>query len=255
MKRELLVLARYSIMTLFIIELMIMVSETAAGDRTSIPLPEPQYDSSCSVERALSQRRSHRAYLNEPLSLAEVSQLLWAAQGISDPEGFRTAPSAGALYPLELYLIAGNVDGLSSAVYKYAPQEHELIPVLPGDVRTSLAVAALGQDWVKNGAIVIVFTAVYERTTRKYGERGIRYVHMEVGYAAQNVYLQAVSLKLGTVFVGAFYDDEVKKLLNLRKNEIPLGLMPVGVIPWRPAPSSMQRRAKRTSALRSNSAH
>ena len=194
-----------------------------------IKLPEPRYDSETSIEKALLERRSVRAYKDDPLTLTEVSQLLWAAQGITDPrKGFRTAPSAGALYPLEVYLVIGNVEEVTKGVYKYRPPEHELIKVRNGDVRDELTVAALGQTWVGEGAIVIVFSAVYERTTQKYGDRGIKYVHMEAGHATQNVYLKAVSLNLGTVVVGAFKDDEVRKILNMPDKEHPLYIMPVG---------------------------
>ncbi|MHC1611019.1 MAG: SagB/ThcOx family dehydrogenase [Candidatus Methanospirareceae archaeon] len=204
------------------------------GDSRSIneriKLPEPKYDSNTSVEEALRERRSIRAYKDEALTLTEVSQLLWAAQGITDPRGFRTAPSAGALYPLEVYVVIGNVEGVTEGVYKYKPHEHELLKVRSGDVRDGLSVAALGQSFVGEGSIVIVFSAVYERTTQRYGDRGIRYVHMEAGHAAQNVYLQAVSLNLGTVVVGAFKDDEVRRILNMPDEEHPLYIMPVGKI-------------------------
>ena len=211
----------------------IIVNETSKPDETThaeiIKLPEPMYDGATSVEQALLNRRSVREYKNEPLTLAEVSQLLWAAQGITEKAGgFRTAPSAGALYPLEIYVLAGNVNDLPEGIYKYRPRAHALEKVGEGDKRNELGDAALGQDWVKEGSIVIVFSAVYERTTRKYGERGIRYVHIEVGHAAQNVYLQAVSLDLGTVVVGAFDDDEMKKIINMPKEEHPLLIMPVG---------------------------
>jgi len=193
-----------------------------------IKLPEPRYNSDVSVEEALLKRRSVRDYTGEPLKLWEVGQLLWAAQGITADWGGRTAPSAGATYPLETYLVVGDVEGLGKGVYKYNPHQHELRRVLDGDKRAELAAAALGQGWVREGAVDIVFTAVYERTTGRYGERGIMYVHMEVGHAAQNVYLQAEALNLGTVVIGAFYDDQVKRVLNLPDDEHPLYIMPVG---------------------------
>ena len=196
-----------------------------------IKLPEPHIDSSFSIERALLKRRSKREYLDVPLTLIEVSQLFWAAQGVTHPAGLRTAPSAGALYPLELYLVAGNVANLPAGVYKYRPKKHELLNIAEGEIRTELASATLGQKWVEDGALVIVIAAIYERTTQKYGQRGIRYVHIEVGSVAQNVYLQAVSLQLGAVFVGAFYDEEVQRILNMPENEHPLGIMPVGRVP------------------------
>lgn len=206
-----------------------------------IKLPEPSYRGNTSVETALSQRRSIRDYSGENLTLDEVSQLLWAAQGITAPSwGGRTAPSAGALYPLELYVVVGDVEGIDKGAYKYSREEHELEKVKEGDIRAELADAAGGQECVRDAAIDIVFTAVYERTTSKYKTpvyeertgasylRGIRYVHMEAGHAAQNVYLQAVSLDLGTVVIGAFMDDRVKELVNAGEQENPLYIMPVG---------------------------
>ncbi|RCV65693.1 Nitroreductase [Methanophagales archaeon] len=196
------------------------------GER--IKLSEPCNTSNTSVETALSQRRSIRTYSGDALTIEEVSQLLWAAQGITAPWGGRTAPSAGALYPIELYLVVGDVEGVNKGVYRYRPEEHDLEKVTDGDIRAELADAALGQECVRDGAIAIVFTAVYERTTGKYGERGIRYAHMEAGHAAQNVYLQAVSLDLGTVAIGAFNDTKVAKIVNLGERENPLCIMPVG---------------------------
>jgi SagB-type dehydrogenase family enzyme len=191
-------------------------------------LPEPQYDGEISIEEALLKRRSIRQYTGEPLTLQEVSQLLWAGQGITDPRGYRTAPSAGALYPLEIYVVVGDVENLAEGVYKYEPVEHELVQVLEGDKRTDLASAALGQSSVSDAAIDLVVVAVYERTTVKYGERGIRYVHIEVGHAAQNMCLQATAMDLGIVTVGAFQDEQVKEVLDLPEDEQPLYIIPVG---------------------------
>jgi SagB-type dehydrogenase family enzyme len=193
-----------------------------------IKLPEPQYDSEVPLEQSLLERRSVRSYTGQPLTLQEISQLLWAAQGVTDPGGYRTAPSAGALYPLELYIAAGDVEGLAAGVYRYQPDGHRLVKTLDGDKRADLAQAALGQSCVAEGAADFVFTAVYERTTGKYGQRGIRYVHMEVGHAAQNLCLQATALGLGAVTIGAFYDKEVSQLLNLPAEEQPLYVIPVG---------------------------
>ena len=194
-----------------------------------IKLPEPKLLSNKSVEQALHERRSVREYNDEPLQLNEVSQLLWSAQGITGSRGrYRTTPSAGALYPLEVYVVVGNVEGLEQGVYKYKPHEHGLEKISNEDIRDELALAALGQASVGKSAAVIVFSAVYERTTQKYGERGIRYVHMEAGHAVQNVFLQAVSMDLGMVVVGAFRDDEVKDVLNMPDEEHPLYILPVG---------------------------
>jgi len=193
-----------------------------------MPLPTPRYDSEISLEKALLRRRSVRDYIEQALTLKELSQLLWASQGVTDPRGFRTAPSAGALYPLEILVVVGNVEGLEAGFYRYKPQTHRILKVLGGDKRGELADAALGQKCVRSAPIGIVVTAVYERTTGKYGERGIRYVHIEVGHAVQNLCLQAVALELGIVTVGAFHDDRVSQILNLPNEEKPLYLVPVG---------------------------
>jgi SagB-type dehydrogenase family enzyme len=195
-----------------------------------IKLTQPVYDSSVSLEESILKRRSIRRYKNEPLTINEVSQLMWAAQGITDSYGLRTAPSAGALYPLEIYVVVGNVNELTPGIYKYKPNEHELLLIEKGDNRGTLSDASLGQRAVENGAIVIVISAVYERTTWKYRDRGVRYVHMEVGHVGQNISLQAVSLGLGTVVIGAFSDNEVKRIMKMPEEESPLYIMPVGRI-------------------------
>jgi len=194
----------------------------------TIKLPDPRLDSDMSIEEALLQRRSTRKYKGTSLTRAEVSQLLWAAQGMTDPRGFRTAPSAGALYPLEVYLIAGNVDGIPAGIYRYISQRHEIANIVQGDKRAGLKDAALGQDQIKLASAVLVISAFPERTTNKYRDRGIRYVHMEAGHAAQYVYLQATALGLGTVVIGAFNDDAVRKVMNMPDREQPLYIMPIG---------------------------
>ncbi len=200
-----------------------------AGGSIEIKLPEPKYDGSTSVEKALRSRRSIRAgYQDIPVTLSDLSQMLWAAQGITGAGRMRTAPSAGALYPLEVYVVAGNVTDLQPGIYVYKPEIHSLLRIADGDKRAELSRAALRQPAIKDAPAVIVISAVYERTTIKYGERGIRYVHMEAGHAAENVYLQAASLDLGTFVIGAFDDDAVKKAANLTIREQPLYIMPVG---------------------------
>ncbi len=195
------------------------------------PLEKPFLTGFMSVEEAIAKRRSIRDYSKDPLTFQELSQLLWAAQGITDLKtGFRAAPSAGATYPLEVYVVIGSegVSGLEAGIYHYNPLTNELKLIVKGDFRNELSSAALGQRWVKTAPINIVLTAVYERTTRVYGDRGIRYVHMEVGHVSENIYLQATALGLGTVAVGAFNDELVQKILNLPKERKPLYIMPVG---------------------------
>jgi SagB-type dehydrogenase family enzyme len=205
------------------------INRAPAADAGVIALPYPRTDSDTSLEAALLGRRSVRSYQDEPLILAEIGQLLWAAQGVTDPaRGYRTAPSAGALYPLEVYLIAGKVEGLPPGVYRYGPGAHNLTPVKTGDQRDALYEAALRQAPVRQAPAVLVIAAVTERTTGKYGERGIRYVHMEAGHAAQNALLQAVALGLGAVVIGAFEDDDVRQVTGMPAAEQPLYLVPVG---------------------------
>ena len=201
---------------------------SATHSPKTIQLPEPRYDGDMSVEHALRMRRSVRSYKNDPLNLSEISQILWSAQGITSPRRFRMAPSAGALYPLELYVIAGNVKSLSPAIYKYNPHQHVLVEMLVGDMRSELSRAALNQSAIKKAPAVLLFCAVYERTTGKYGRRGIRYVHMEVGHAAQNVCLQAIALGFNSAVIGAFRDAEVKKIAQLADEEHSLYFVPVG---------------------------
>lgn len=194
----------------------------------TIKLPDPKFEGTVSLEKTLLKRRCRRTFSNEPLSMQEVSQLLWAAQGTTSPDGFRTCPSAGALYPLETLIIAGNVQQLESGVYRYHTNNHELSLVREGDVRPDLANASLKQTSIQKGPVSIVFTAIYDRTTWKYGQRGIQYVHMEAGHAAQNVCLQATALGMGTVMIGAFHDNSVKEILNLGNDEEALYILPVG---------------------------
>lgn len=199
----------------------------AAEGAIKIRLPPPRRDGALSVEEALRRRRSVRSYAEGPLTLAEVGQLLWAAQGVTGPDGKRTAPSAGALYPLEVFLVAGRVEELETGVYRYRPAGHELLRCAEGDRRRDLA-GATRQGWIGTGPAILIVAAVYERTEVKYGARAERYVPIEAGAAGENVYLQATALGLGTVMVGAFDDRVVREVLTLRAEEEPLLLMPVG---------------------------
>ncbi len=193
-----------------------------------VALPRPSVTGSKPLEHLLAQRRSVRDYRSTTIELARIGQLLWAAQGITDSQGFRTAPSAGALYPLELYVVAGRIEGLAEGIYHYDPRHHQLTKTRDGDFRSELAKAALSQDWMKDASAIIVFTADYERTTKKYGNRGKRYVHIEVGHAAENLFLQTEALGLVTIVVGAFNDAAVARLLELPGDVEPLLLFPVG---------------------------
>ena len=207
---------------------------------TVVKLPRPALDGSVSVEKCLAQRRSVRQYADQPLTLAEVSQLLWAAYGITRPVpdlpqlhgGIRTAPSAGALYPLELYVVAGNVTGLAPGVYRYRPETHDLALAATGDKRPALFHAAASQTCVRDAPASIVYSAVFSHTTGKYGDRGRqRYVCMDLGHSAENVYLQCGSLGLGTCAIGAFHDDSLKTVVRMAPDEEPLYIMPVGRLP------------------------
>lgn len=175
------------------------------------------------LEEAMKQRRSIRAFKPEPLTEVEISQLLWATQGVTEVSGKRTAPSAGATYPLEIYAVT------AEGAYKYDPHHHQLSLHHSGDLRPALYEAALRQDAVLEAPLIVLITAVYDRTAERYGAgRAQRYVHIEVGHAAQNLHLQAVALGLGSVPVGAFHDSDVKVALSLPSGEEPLYMVPVG---------------------------
>ena len=185
-------------------------------------LPSPRIDGPGSLEAALHGRRSVRSFAGTPLTVEELGQLLWAAQGVTDEAGHRTAPSAGATYPLELDVVTP--DGLA----RYLPDGHRLAWRGDADLRAALADAAQGQAAVLEAPLVIVVSGVVDRTAVRYGARAERYVAMEAGHAAQNLLLEAVSLDLGAVLVGAFDDEAVRRLLGLADGEVPLYLVPVG---------------------------
>ncbi len=232
-----------SILALTTLPLLIggMPTTQAQTTETVIRLPAPRLDGPISVERSLQARRSVRSFKKESVSLQIVSQLVWAAQGITQksdaPAGWpwgawqggrRTAPSAGALYPLELYVICGAVSDLKPGIYKYKPQTHQLTLVRAGDHRSRLSAAASGQEWIAGAPCIFVVGAVFARTEVKYGQRTARYVHMEAGHAIENICLQAVALDLGSTVVGAFRDADVKEVVGMEKDEEPLAIVPVG---------------------------
>lgn len=190
-----------------------------------IQLPMPIEQGRMSLEEAISKRRSQRSFVQEDLDWAQISQLLWAAQGITARKAgfaFRAAPSAGALYPMEIYLL--NKDGL----FHYLPSGHKLEALVDSDLRGLLAAAALGQNSISQAPVDIVICAVYRRITGKYGQRGIRYAYIEAGHIAQNIHLEAVALGLGSVSIGAFNDEEVKTVLSLPPECEPVYIIPVG---------------------------
>ncbi len=198
-----------------------------------IALPSPGHEG-LSVERALRERRSVRNYSSEAMTLDQLAQLLFAAQGVTGHmygEPLRTAPSAGALYPFETYVVANNVEALDKGIYHYAVREHQLELVKAGDFRGDITGAALQQEMLGDADVAFVLAAVIDRTRHKYGERGFRYVYMEAGHISQNIYLQAVSLGLGSVGVGAFLDHEVSEFIGLDgENEVPIYLHAVGTL-------------------------
>jgi SagB-type dehydrogenase family enzyme len=195
---------------------------TASPPPEEVALPEPRFKGEISIEETLAQLRSVRSFTEEELTLEEISQLLWAAQGLTAAWGGRTAPSAGALYPLEVYVAT------TSGLYQYVPQGHKVIVLSQDDLRLKLWEVALEQDAIRDAPAVFVIAAVYERTAKKYGDRAERYVKLEAGHACQNILLQAVALDLGAVPIGAFYDDQVQAALPLPSNYEPLYLIPVG---------------------------
>lgn len=189
-------------------------------------------DSGLSVENAIVKRRSERNFSRKPMSLAELSHILYYSSGITDKSrGFRASPSAGATYPLEVYPVINNVDGLAPGIYRYLVESHELEPIREGDFRQEMAQAALEQRMLIESNVVLVLSAIFERTTRRYRERGHRYILLEAGHVAQNTCLVATSMGLGTCAIGAFYDDDFNRLLGLdgRKESV-LYLVAVGKI-------------------------
>jgi SagB-type dehydrogenase family enzyme len=196
-----------------------------------ISLPRPSSDGKVSLEKAIKERRTIRDFRERSLSLNHLSQLLWAGQGITEPTiGRRAAPSGGALYPLDIYVLIGEngVEKIEAGVYHYLPKEHSISPISKGDRRKEIASASLGQMWMAKAPVIFIITAEYKRITGKYGERGVRYALIEVGHVGQNLFLQAEALGLGAGIVGAFDDLEVSKVAGLPPKHEPLLIVPVG---------------------------
>lgn len=213
------------IFSLGIVSFAIINSKEAMPKNREIQLPKPVTKGGVSLEETITKRRSQRSFQNRALTLEQISQLLWAGQGITKKQGgfaFRAAPSAGALYPMEIYV--ATKDGL----FHYLPEEHILEALSDKDVRSALADASLGQDSISQAPLDIIICALYSRVTSKYGKRGIRYADIEAGHIAQNIHLQAVALGLGSVPIGAFSDEEVMKIISLDTDCTPLYIIPVG---------------------------
>ena len=194
-------------------------------------LPKPTYDGKVSVEKAIKHRRTIRSYQAKALRLEQLSQILFAAQGITEDGGLkRAAPSGGALYPLDVYAVVGKacVDGLEPAVYHYLPSGHRLEMISSGDKRGPVARASLEQMWMAQAPVNLVITAQYARICSKYGQRGVRYAMIEAGHVGQNIFLQAEALGLGAGIVGAFNDREIIRIMEIPSDHEPLLIMPVG---------------------------
>ena len=198
-------------------------AQEKAATGATIKLPAPILDGTLPVEKALAERRSVRAYKPEALSLAEVSQILWAAQGVTEPsKGLRTAPSPRGIFLLEVYVIAGNVSGLPSGLYRYQPKGHELMKVAEGDKKGDLFKVA-AQPAINSAPALLIIAGAQERSTANPS-----WIYLEAGHAAQNVYLEAVALKLGTVSIAGFKPEDVKRALALPEKEQPIYIMPFG---------------------------
>lgn len=196
---------------------------------TVITLPDPVTDGDTSIEKSLLERRSIREYSDTPLSIDEIGQLAWAAQGITDDlREFRTAPSAGATFPIEISFILTNVADTDDGVYRYDNRRHSLEKIIDKDLRRDVYRAALMQDPVVEAPVVMIISGVPERTEQRYGDRARRYMYMEAGHVAQNVYLQGVALEIGTVVIGAFDDRRVGEVMQFGEGEHPLYIMPLG---------------------------
>ncbi|MCU0641842.1 MAG: SagB/ThcOx family dehydrogenase [Candidatus Margulisbacteria bacterium] len=199
--------------------------DLAVAARKQIVLPNPKLIGKMTLEESLFRRRSERAFLPNELTMEQISQLLWAAQGITEKSwGFRTAPSSGSLYPLTIYI--AKKDG----VFQYLPDGHKLIEVATEDKRSSLVRAALGQGYIAEAPLVIIVAGNFRITEAKYGQRAYRYMSMEIGHVGENVLLQAVALGLVAVPIGAFWDDVVAKALGLPETQDPFYLIPVGYL-------------------------
>lgn len=216
---------------LTILFLLYLYSVSNFAQQKSIPLPKPSYKSSVSFEETIYKWKATRNFKEQPLNLKQISQLLWAAFGTTIDgvsSATRVFPSAGAIYPLDIYVVVGNVKELEAGIYKYDFKKHSIELIKKGDFRKELTVSALNQYFINKAPVSFIWTASYDKMGR-YAERGkTRYIHIDLGHSAQNLTLQATALGLGTVQVGAFKDEEVRNLLGLPKDKTPVYIMPVG---------------------------
>ncbi len=208
-------------------EIIIEATCSDYPQQSRIALPEPAFKGKA-LEDAINERRSVRNYSSEELSLHELSMLLWAGNGITSEEGLRSAPSAGGLYPIDLYVVPNRVENASCGLYRYVPKGHELVLVKEGIYTEQLYEVSLGQAHVRDAAVLIALVATPERTAGKYGEIGEDYVLMEAGHIAQNTLLEAVSLGLGAVPVGGFDREAADGILGLDEKQDAVYLVAVG---------------------------
>ncbi len=220
-----------SLLIPFVTSLIFLPVFALAQTQKDIILPKPSFAGRKSVEEAIKARRTIRHFKARGLSLEQLSQLLWAAYGITaENELFKSVPSAGALYPLDIWAAVGEkgVEGLAAGVYHYLPKGHRLTQIKVGDIREDIARASLYQNWMAEAPVVIVITGEYERCTRKYRDRGVPYTYIEAGHVGQNIFLQCEALGLGAGIVGAFYNDPIRQVLGIGKIYDPILIMPVG---------------------------
>ena len=206
-------------------------SNLPSSKEVKMKLPQPRTKGQDTLEELIKRRRTIRSFLSTSMTQDQLSQLFWAAQGITEEKGYKRAvPSGGALYPIDAYAVvgAGGVEGVQPAIYRYEPDDHSISLVVEGDLRQPLAKASLGQMWMAKAPVSMVITAEYRRITSKYGERGVRYAMIEAGHVAQNIFLQAEALGMGAGIVGAFHDNEVIQVMRIPLSHEPLIIMPVG---------------------------
>jgi SagB-type dehydrogenase family enzyme len=209
------------------------MKRTIISKEVAVKLPKPVSEEKISVEQAIQKRRTVRSFRKKSLQSGQFSQLLWAAQGITEEGGYkRAAPSAGALYPMDVYAVVGIgcVEEVNEGIYHYEPGAHTVSLNVDGEMRDQLAHAALSQMWMAQAPVNFIITAEYDRITGKYGQRGVRYAMIEAGHIAQNIFLQAQAMGLDAGIVGAFVDEDVVSVLKIPASHAPLIIMPVGYV-------------------------